>query len=52
LLLMMMMIYRLDVLLHVKWTVKEFEYALTRDIVELIDREVYPPIISFYNCHK
>lgn len=30
---------RLDVLLHVKWTVKEFDCALTRDIVELIDRE-------------
>jgi len=30
---------RLDVLLHVKWTVKEFDCKLTRDIVELIDRE-------------
>mmetsp|Transcript_21180 Transcript_21180/g.44661 ORF Transcript_21180/g.44661 Transcript_21180/m.44661 type:complete len:136 (+) Transcript_21180:1-408(+) len=30
---------RLDVLLHVKWTVKEFDCNLTRDIVELIDRE-------------
>lgn len=30
---------RLDVLLHVKWTVKEFDCILTRDIVELIDRE-------------
>jgi hypothetical protein len=30
---------RLDVLLHVKWTVKEFDCRLTRDIVELIDRE-------------
>lgn len=30
---------RLDVLLHVKWTVKEFECKLTREIVELIDRE-------------
>lgn len=30
---------RLDILLHVKWTVKEFECALTREIVELIDRE-------------
>jgi len=30
---------RLDILLHVKWTVKEFECPLTRDIVELIDRE-------------
>jgi hypothetical protein len=30
---------RLDVLLHVKWTVKEFDCELTRDIVELIDRE-------------
>ena len=31
---------RLDVLLHVKWTVKEFDCNLTREIVELIDREV------------
>ncbi len=30
---------RLDVLLHVKWTVKEFDCALTREIVQLIDRE-------------
>ncbi|GMH51657.1 hypothetical protein TrRE_jg2332 [Triparma retinervis] len=30
---------RLDVLLNVKWTVNEFDCALTRDIVELIDRE-------------
>jgi hypothetical protein len=30
---------RLDVLLHVKWTVKEFDCQLTREIVELIDRE-------------
>lgn len=30
---------RLDILLHVKWTVKEFECPLTREIVELIDRE-------------
>jgi len=30
---------RLDVLLHVKWTVKEFQCNLTRDIVDLIDRE-------------
>eukprot|EP00921_Rhytidocystis_pertsovi_P007936 GHVQ01013123.1.p1 GENE.GHVQ01013123.1~~GHVQ01013123.1.p1 ORF type:complete len:757 (+),score=102.96 GHVQ01013123.1:312-2273(+) len=30
---------RLDVLLHVKWTVKEFDCSLSRDIVELIDRE-------------
>lgn len=30
---------RLDILLHVKWSVKEFECALTREIVELIDRE-------------
>ena len=30
---------RLDVLLHAKWTVKEFDCPLTRDIVELIDRE-------------
>ena len=30
---------RLDVLLHVKWTVKEFDCNLTRDVVDLIDRE-------------
>ena len=30
---------RLDVLLNIKWTVNEFDCALTRDIVELIDRE-------------
>lgn len=30
---------RLDILLHVKWTVKEFDCQLTRHIVELIDRE-------------
>lgn len=30
---------RLDVLLHVKWTVKEFDCNLTRGIVDLIDRE-------------
>lgn len=30
---------RLDILLHIKWTVKEFECQLTREIVELVDRE-------------
>lgn len=30
---------RLDVLLHVKWTVKEFDCQLTRDLTDLIDRE-------------
>lgn len=30
---------RLDVLLHVKWTVKEFDCNLMHEIVELIDRE-------------
>ncbi len=30
---------RLDILLHVKWCVKEFESPLTRDISDLIDRE-------------
>lgn len=30
---------RLDTLLHVKYTVKEFDCALTREIVELVDRE-------------
>ena len=27
---------RLDVLLHVKWTVKEFDCALTRELVDLV----------------
>lgn len=30
---------RLDVLLHLKWTVREFDCWLTRDIAELVDRE-------------
>lgn len=30
---------RLDVLLHLKWTVGEFDCRLTRDIIELVDRE-------------
>jgi IQ calmodulin-binding motif len=30
---------RLDVLLHVKWTVQEFDCRLTRELAELIDRE-------------
>jgi len=30
---------RLDVLLHVKWTIKEFDCNLTRELVDLIDRE-------------
>jgi len=30
---------RLDVLLHVKWTAKEFDCNLTREIVDLVDRE-------------
>ncbi|CAM9984480.1 unnamed protein product, partial [Pylaiella littoralis] len=30
---------RLDVLLHLKWTVGEFDCRLTRDIAELVDRE-------------
>ncbi|CAK4688124.1 hypothetical protein LEN26_016872 [Aphanomyces euteiches] len=30
---------RLEVLLHVKWTVKEFECPLTQELMELIDRE-------------
>lgn len=30
---------RLDILLHVKWTVKEFDCQLTREIVDLVDRE-------------
>ena len=29
----------MDVLLHVKWTVKEFDCNLTREIVDLIERE-------------
>lgn len=30
---------RLDILLHVKWTIKEFDCNLTREIVDLVDRE-------------
>jgi hypothetical protein len=30
---------RLDILLNTKWTVKEFDCNLAREIVELIDRE-------------
>eukprot|EP01060_Flectonema_neradi_P023734 TRINITY_DN3204_c0_g1_i2.p1 TRINITY_DN3204_c0_g1~~TRINITY_DN3204_c0_g1_i2.p1 ORF type:complete len:696 (+),score=142.97 TRINITY_DN3204_c0_g1_i2:36-2123(+) len=30
---------RLDILLHIKWTVKEFSCPLTREVVELVDRE-------------
>ena len=30
---------RLDVLLHVKWSVLEFDSALTKDIADLTDRE-------------
>jgi len=30
---------RLDILLNTKWTVKEYDVNLTREIVELIDRE-------------
>lgn len=30
---------RLDILLNTKWTVKEFDAELTREIVDLIDRE-------------
>lgn len=30
---------RLDVLLHVKWVAKEWDTNVTRELVELIDRE-------------
>ena len=30
---------RLEVLLHIKWTVKQFDCQLTREICELVDRE-------------
>ena len=30
---------RIDVLLHVKWTIKEFDCELTRQLVALLDRE-------------
>jgi hypothetical protein len=30
---------RLQVLLHIKYTAKEFDCNLTRDLVDLIDRE-------------
>ena len=37
---------RLDVLLHVKWTVKEFDCGLTREIVDLV---CLSDLLSF-NC--
>lgn len=48
---------RLDVLLHVKWTVKEFDCNLTREIVDLVDREADMlnrgrPEKSFAGCRK
>merc|ERR1719399_1964142 len=48
---------RLDVLLHVKWTVKEFDCNLTREIVDLIDREADMlnrgrPEVSFQGLRK
>ncbi len=30
---------RLELLLHVKWTVKQFDCPLTRDLCELLERE-------------
>ena len=30
---------RLDILLRTKWTAKEFDHPVTREIAELIDRE-------------
>lgn len=30
---------RLDVLLHIKWVVKEWDCRVTRELVDLIDRE-------------
>jgi hypothetical protein len=30
---------RLEILLHVKWTVKQFDCSLTRELTELLDRE-------------
>merc|ERR1712216_1123167 len=48
---------RLDVLLHVKWTVKEFDCNLTREIVDLVDREADMlnrgrPEKSFKGCRQ
>lgn len=48
---------RLDVLLHVKWTVKEFDCNLTREIVDLVDREADMlnrgrPEKAFVGCRK
>jgi hypothetical protein len=39
---------RLDVLLHVKWMVKEFDCSLTREIVSLIEREA--DLLNRYDC--
>jgi len=48
---------RLDVLLHVKWTCKEFDCNLTREIVDLVDREAdmlnrRRPAVSFKGLRK
>jgi hypothetical protein len=37
---------RLDVLLHVKWTVKEFDCNLTRELVDL----ARPRTLAMFNC--
>lgn len=41
---------RLDVLLHVKWTIKEYDCDLTRQLVDLIDREA--DMLNRYQSHK
>jgi hypothetical protein len=43
---------RLDVLLHVKWTVKEFDCQLTREIVDLVRPPCFvsPGIVSHMAC--
>ena len=40
---------RLDVLLHIKWAVTEFKCGLTREMVELIDREA--TLVSASDLH-
>ena len=41
---------RIDVLLHVKWMVKEFDCELTRQLVALIDREA--DLLNRYSGHN
>merc|ERR1712139_486528 len=43
---------RLDVLLHVKWTVKEFDCNLTREIVDLIDAKRICSTVDAQRSHS